>query len=227
MSFDLSDYIDVAERERQFFERYPEGRIQVDLVDVRRGDGEIGAWMAKATIWRDTEDPIPVIDFAVELVPGKTSYTRDSEAMNASTSAVGRAIILAGFPSKHIASANEMQAREDSGAVVDRRVTGDGGPVRSDAAPGNPAAQAQAAQQANRTVPEDDGKPENVVIPFGKHKGSTLGQVPSGYIDWLIANYEPKTAEQRRLIEAAHMLAGVPPAFSSSDDGIPFGPVPL
>ena len=116
MSFDLSDYVDVAEREHQLFERYPDARIQVELEDVRNGGGEIVAWMAKATIWRTTDDPIPVCDFAVEPVPGKTPYTRDSEAMNASTSAVGRAIILAGFPSKKIASADEVRNRQGNGS---------------------------------------------------------------------------------------------------------------
>lgn len=108
----LKDYVDVAERERQLFERYPEARVQVDLEDVRDGDGAIVAWKAKATIWRDAADPIPCIDYAVEPVPGKTPYTRDSEAMNASTSAVGRAIVLCGFPTKHIASANEVRNRQ-------------------------------------------------------------------------------------------------------------------
>jgi hypothetical protein len=116
MSFDLSDYVDVAEREAQFFERYPHGRIQVDLEDVRQGD-VIVAWKAKATIWRTPEDPIPVCDFAVEPVPGKTPYTKDSEAMNASTSAVGRAIVLAGFPSKKVASADEVRNRQGNGFV--------------------------------------------------------------------------------------------------------------
>ena len=115
MSFDLSDYVDVAEREHQLFERYPDARIQVELEDVRQGE-QILAWKAKATIWRTPEDPLPVCDFAVEPVPGKTPYTRDSEAMNASTSAVGRAIILAGFPSKKIASADEVRNRQGNGS---------------------------------------------------------------------------------------------------------------
>lgn len=116
--FNMDDYVDVASREALLFDRHPDARIQVDLDDVRNGAGEIVAWKAKATIWRTPDDPIPVCDFAVEPVPGKTPYTRDSEAMNASTSAVGRAIILAGFPSKHIASADEVKARQDAPAAA-------------------------------------------------------------------------------------------------------------
>ena len=230
MSFDLTDYVDVAERERQFFERYPEGRIQVDLEEVRRADGEIAAWKAKATVWRDTEDPIPVVDFAVEPVPGRTPYTKDSEAMNASTSAVGRAIVLAGFPSKHIASANEVRARQDSAGGAAPPATTGGQQASSEASPPpSPAAVAQAAYEANRTVPTDDGKPENVVVTFGqKWKGKRLGEVDAGYLKWLDETYVARSPEGRRVQEAARMLLGTAlPALSSSDDDIPFSPVPV
>lgn len=110
--FNLDGYVDVAEREKQLFDRYPDARIQVALEDVRGEGGGIVAWKCKATIWRTPDDPIPVVDWAVEPVPGKTPYTKDSEAMNASTAAVGRAIILAGFPSKKIASADEVRNRQ-------------------------------------------------------------------------------------------------------------------
>jgi hypothetical protein len=113
--FDLSDYVDVAERERLLFERYPDARIQVDLEDVRDAAGELIAWKARAQLWRTPDDLIPVVDWAVEPVPGKTPYTKDSEAMNASTSAVGRAIVLAGFTSKKIASADEVRNRQTDG----------------------------------------------------------------------------------------------------------------
>lgn len=112
----LKDYVDVAERERQLFERYPDARVQVDLEDVRDAAGDLIAWKAAATIWRGPDDPTPVRDWAVEPVPGKTPYTRDSEAMNASTSAVGRAIVLCGFPTKHVASADEVRNRRANGS---------------------------------------------------------------------------------------------------------------
>jgi hypothetical protein len=112
--FNMEDYVDVAERQRLLFERYPDARIQVDLSDVRNAAGELISWKAKATIWRNPEDPVPVCDWAVEPVPGKTPFTRDSEAMNASTSAVGRAIVLAGFETKKIASKEEVRARQES-----------------------------------------------------------------------------------------------------------------
>lgn len=160
MSFDLSDYVDVAERERLFFERYPEGRIQVELEDVRQDERIVG-WKAKATIWRSAEDPLPVCDFAVEPVPGKTPYTRDSEAMNASTSAVGRAIVLAGFPSKKIASADEVRARSGNGSAPD-----------------------------DLSTIAEDAKPSEYVIHFGKNRGVLLGSLTAAQLGWYATKWE-------------------------------------
>ncbi len=181
MSFDLSDYVDVAEREHQLFERYPDARIQVDLIEVRDGKGELTGWAAKATIWRNQEDPLPVCDWAVEPVPGKTPYTKDSEAMNASTSAVGRAIVLAGFPSKKIASADEVRARAGNG----------GGP-----------------QQDLPAVPEE-AKPSEYVIHFGKNRGVLLGSLTKNQLSWYAEKWEVQETPSdydRRLKAAAVAL---------------------
>ena len=169
MTIDLSDYTTVAEREEALFERYPDARIQVELDEVRDEQGRITAWKAKATIWRSPEDPIPVIDYAVEPVPGKTPYTRDSEAMNASTSAVGRAIILAGFPSKKGASADEVQAR------------GNGHEPKS---------------------PDGPIAPSEVVIHFGKNKGTKLGELTPRQLSW----YATEWVVQENASEYDHLL---------------------
>lgn len=221
MSFNLDDYVDVAERERQFFERYPDGRIQVDLVDARNAQGEIVAWAAKASVWRTADDPLPVIDWAVEPVPGKTPYTRDSEAMNASTSAVGRAIVLAGFPTKKIASAQEVLARQAESA-------GDSSPpLPPKKSPAEElthrAMEAQFSREHPNGAPEDDGRPENIVVTFGKHKDLRLGEIPQGYLQWLVDKYEPKNAEQNRIVAGARTLLGLDPfGGPTPDDDIPF-----
>ncbi len=162
MSFDLSEYIDVASREQALFERYPDARIQTELEEVRGADGELCAWKCKATIWRTPDDAIPVIDYAVEPVPGKTPYTRDSEAMNASTSAIGRAIVLAGFPSKHIASADEVKARQSNGdAEFDLT---------------------ELVKKAN--------KPSELPISFGKNRGVLLGSLTPAQVRWYATEWQ-------------------------------------
>lgn len=198
MSFDLSDYVDVAERERLLFERHPDARVQVELEDVRDGSGQIVAWKAKAMIWRTPEDPIPVCDYAVEPVPGKTPYTRDSEAMNASTSAVGRAIVLAGFPSKKIASAEEVRARENDGEEAQpERIT--------DTA-------YQAYLEATERAMQEDTKPSDIPIHFGKNKGTKLGDLTPRQLAWYANDWKlqdtPSEYDHRLKAAAVALHAG-------------------
>jgi hypothetical protein len=44
-------------------------------------------------------------------IPGATPYTRGSEIENCETSAVGRALVMAGLPSKRIASDDEIRSK--------------------------------------------------------------------------------------------------------------------
>jgi hypothetical protein len=72
-----------------------------------------------AHVYRSPDDRTPTVASAWEPFPGRTPYTRDSEAMNAETSAVGRALGLAGYGStKSIASREEVQARQPGGLSV-------------------------------------------------------------------------------------------------------------
>jgi hypothetical protein len=110
--FNMDDYVDVAARIAQFAEKYPEGSLQADLEPLRNGDTLVG-WLCRAKAYRTPDDLRPGIGHAVEPVPGRTPYTKDSEAMNAETSAWGRAIIALGFQTKKIASANEVRNRQE------------------------------------------------------------------------------------------------------------------
>lgn len=219
MSFNLDEYVDVSERIRQFAEKFPEGSLQSEIEFVS------GGVLCKAFAYRTAADERPGIGHAFEPIPGKTPYTRDSETMNAETSAWGRAIVALGFETKKIASANEVRARQGSGAGP-TDTTGRENPANpgddagSTPAPDNPAAKAQAAQEAAKAArtPTDDGNPANVLFTFGKHKGATVGQVPRPYLEWLTGGYfEAKTAEQRRLLAAAHAFL-----IPEDDDGVPF-----
>lgn len=106
----LQDYVDVAERIRQLFEKYPDASIQTSyegIVETPTGNYLI----VKATVYRTPEDPRPGIDYAWELVPGRTPYSKGSELMVGSTSATGRAISMLGIATKRsIASKQEVEA---------------------------------------------------------------------------------------------------------------------
>lgn len=127
--FNLDDYVDVAERIRLFYERYPDGR----LLTVEHGKYEVGERTfvyCMASAYRTPEDVKPCKGIAWEPMPGATPYTRDSELMNAETAAWGRAIIAAGIPSKKIASAQEVRNRassESPSGPGDSRGSGNGG----------------------------------------------------------------------------------------------------
>jgi hypothetical protein len=111
------DYVDVAERIRQFYERFPDGRLTSRTPWVMElGERTFVCVHAKA--FRTPDDPIPGDGLAWEPVPGPTPFTRDSELMNAETSAWGRAIVALGFETKNIASADEVRNRQRTAESV-------------------------------------------------------------------------------------------------------------
>jgi len=119
MSFDLGNYNEVKDRIKQFREKHPEGSLQPANPDepfrvVEIGNRTFVTFCAAA--YRSPDDPRPGIGTAWEPVPGGTPYTKDSELMNAETSAWGRAIVaaLAADASKAIASREEVQNRQQT-----------------------------------------------------------------------------------------------------------------
>lgn len=105
-------YKEVSERMADFFEKHPEGSFQTVgdpwLMEV---DGK-SFLCYKVACYRTPDDERPGIAMAWEPVPGTTPYTKNSELMNAETSAWGRAIIAIGASTaKKIASANEVRNR--------------------------------------------------------------------------------------------------------------------
>lgn len=109
----MDDYVDVAERIAQFKAAYPEGTLQaLHPPQLLEAGGTVFILYAAAA-YRNPGDERPGVGYAWEPVPGTTSFTKNSELMNAETSAWGRAIIALGdFVSKKIASAQEVRNRE-------------------------------------------------------------------------------------------------------------------
>lgn len=111
MSFDLGDYVDVSERIQKFYAANPDGRIEADPAVVQQLAERLFIGVV-ARVYRSPDDTQPCQGQAWEPFPGKTPYTRDSEAMNAETSAVGRALALAGIEVRRsIATRGEVQNR--------------------------------------------------------------------------------------------------------------------
>ena len=116
-NYEKTDYVDVAARIVEFRTRYPEGCLQpanpAEPFQVQT-IGEMTFIVYTAAAYRTPDDPRPGIGTAWEVFPGRTPYTRNSELMNAETSAWGRAIIAVGAADskKGIASAEEVRNRQ-------------------------------------------------------------------------------------------------------------------
>ena len=120
MSFELDGYVDVPARIRAFAEKYPEGSLSSDWTVVTLGDKTY--IVVKAVANRYPNDPNPGVGHAAELYPGKTPYTRDSELMNAETSAWGRAIQALGFDFGKVASTEEVKAARARQSAFEKAV---------------------------------------------------------------------------------------------------------
>jgi hypothetical protein len=108
----LDNYVDVAERIRDFKTQFPTGslrQVSLDFVVVAGKDYVVYT----AAAYRSPEDTIPGIGTAWEPIPGASPYTRGSEVMVAETSAWGRAMIASlAVESQRIASKQEVKNRQ-------------------------------------------------------------------------------------------------------------------
>lgn len=116
MSIDLSNYNDVAERIRIFRERFPQGSLQPSNLDepftIRTiGDRTFIVYVACA--FRTPDDTRPGVGCAWEPFPGTSPFVRNSELMNAETSAWGRAIVAAlAADTQKIATKQDVRNRQ-------------------------------------------------------------------------------------------------------------------
>lgn len=112
----MDNYVDVAERLRMFKQQYPTGCLRPFNPDVPFVLMEIGGRefiVYTAACYRTPDDPMPAVAVAAEPSLGTTNFTRDSEVMNAETSAWGRAIVAClAADTQKIASADEVRNRQ-------------------------------------------------------------------------------------------------------------------
>ena len=116
--YSMDGYVQVVDRIRLFYARYPEGSLQMGtptFIDI--GDQK---WvMGRAYAYRTPDDQRPGVGTAWEPVPGTTNFTRGSEVMNLETSCWGRCIGSLGIGiDASIATLDEVQQAKERGKVM-------------------------------------------------------------------------------------------------------------
>lgn len=136
----IQDYITVAERIEKFYERYPEGRIITNIIEH---DPERGFILMRADVYRNADDTLPAAtghayELKSEGYVQRTSYIEVGE-----TSAVGRALAMAGFEVRRgIASREEMMksTRHIKEEAAREKATAVAAPATTKPAPAEPSA---------------------------------------------------------------------------------------
>ena len=96
MAFDLSAYETVAERLQRALNDHPDLRIITEIVDIARDPQTQRPlqYVVRASVF--IGDVLKAVDYAEEIV-GSSHINKTSALENASTSAAGRALSLAGY----------------------------------------------------------------------------------------------------------------------------------
>ncbi len=106
----LENYVDVPQRIKLFYEKYPEGSLEMDPdLKFQQVDDQLIV-IGRAYAYRHPGDEKPGVGTAQEYLPGKTNFTRGSEIQNLETSCWGRAIGALGIGiDKAIATREEVE----------------------------------------------------------------------------------------------------------------------
>ena len=114
----LGDYVDVPTRFRLALDKWPDLRVvETPAEVVTIGDRTFISVTVK--VYRDLLDLLPCVATAWEPFPGTTPYVRNSEMMNCSTSALGRALGMM-IPFSKMASFEEVQNRQNEQPAAPR-----------------------------------------------------------------------------------------------------------
>jgi hypothetical protein len=164
MAFDMSNYVDVAERLKLALEKWGEGlRIQCDPPKVVTINDRTFIEVTTRA-WRTPDDPLPSVATAWEPFPGQTTFTKNSEMMNCETSSLGRCLGMMGVGVRNsIATSNEVRNRQND---------------RED----HPT-----AHVPQQRVAPDKPKPETNVIPIGeKVTGGGISTAQKNFVSKLV-----------------------------------------
>ena len=163
MSFSMDDYVDVSERLRQWYEKWPEGRVLTEIVDFTP---ERVTVKATAYCSHGTHDLPAGTGHSSMTLPGSTPFTKGSELENAETSAIGRALVAAGLPSKRVASTDEVKAKKPPpGKGQPAGDTGASGVGRASGSPTPPPTEtSDGGGDLGKVAPSSDDPREQIIL---------------------------------------------------------------
>jgi hypothetical protein len=111
------DYVDVATRIAAFYEKFPDGSLQSQIVELTES-----RVVVRATAYRSSTDEYPGIGHSAMSIPGSSPFTRGSELENTETSAWGRALAALGFEVRAgVATSDEINAKRPEAPAQGRR----------------------------------------------------------------------------------------------------------
>jgi hypothetical protein len=183
----VDGYVEVKDRIRAFYAKYPEGRIQSEVVpgltliqevvvETKTRNGKeyleahgIGYVAVKAYAYRTPDDPLPATGLSGMFLPGRTDFTYGTELENAETSAWGRALA-------------NLDILNDSGIASRDEVRNARGEDEDDAAAAAyEAAQATASPESDTGAPPSGGKPAEAPTPVsGAPEGTEAKEGANG-----------------------------------------------
>lgn len=103
------DYIEVKDRIVEFYAKHADGRIVTEIVEL--GAARV---TVRASVFRGPggETAPAGVGHSFMAIPGSTPFTRGSELENAETSAVGRALAMAGISAhRGVSTSSEILAK--------------------------------------------------------------------------------------------------------------------
>ena len=140
---DLSKYVEVKDRLLMGLSKWPELRVIESIPELVRIDDKTFVQVT-ITVYRSADDPLPCTATAWEPFPGVTPFTRNSEMMNAGTSALGRALGYMGIGvERSVASAVEVANRMAERVSRDSRPIAEKTPAQNGSGSTKPPSDAQ------------------------------------------------------------------------------------
>ena len=108
MAYNLDNYEPVEVRLERFWEKYPNGRVQTNVLEKTES-----SILIASAIYAERNDINPIATGIAEEIKSNSGVNRDAWVENAETSSIGRAIANGGFAAKgKRPSREEMQKVE-------------------------------------------------------------------------------------------------------------------